>query len=133
VMVTGETVNALQTSSSSLISSNAGKLAVARRSHVDFAHVGAGTGGGVGAMAGAMLSPPPLPLSADVAAARELGMAGATGQDLGDLFEYKLRDKVTLKKNQSALVPIAQTEIEAEKISVERHEWIRAAAAWSMA
>jgi len=63
-----------------------------------------------------MLSPPPP--SADVAAARELGMAGATGQDLGDLFEYKLRDKVTLKKNQSALVPIAQTEIEAEKVSL---------------
>jgi len=37
---------------------------------------------------------------------------------LGDLFEYKLKDRVTLKKNQSALVPIAQTEIEAEKISL---------------
>jgi hypothetical protein len=44
--------------------------------------------------------------------------AAANGQDLGDLFEYKLKDKVTLKKNQSALVPIAQTEIEAEKISL---------------
>jgi hypothetical protein len=116
VMVTGETVNALQTSSSSLISSNAGKLAVARRSHVDFARTGVGIGGGVGGgMAGANLSPPP---SADVAAARELGIAAAMGQDLGDLFEYKLRDKVTLKKNQSALVPIAQTEIEAEKVSL---------------
>ena len=116
VMVTGETVNALQTSTSSLISSNAGKLAVARRSHVDFARAGVGIGGGVGgAMAGANLSPPP---SADLAAARDLGIAAAMGQDLGDLFEYKLRDKVTLKKNQSALVPIAQTEIEAEKVSL---------------
>jgi hypothetical protein len=42
----------------------------------------------------------------------------ANGQELGDLFEYKLKDKVTLKKNQSALVPIAQTEIEAEKVSL---------------
>jgi hypothetical protein len=44
--------------------------------------------------------------------------AAASGQELGDLFEYKLKDKVTLKKNQSALVPIAQTEIEAEKVSL---------------
>ena len=34
------------------------------------------------------------------------------------MFEYKLKDKVTLKKNQSALVPIAQAEIEAEKVSL---------------
>jgi hypothetical protein len=44
--------------------------------------------------------------------------AAASGQGLGDLFEYKLKDKVTLKKNQSALVPIAQAEIGAEKISL---------------
>ena len=37
---------------------------------------------------------------------------------LGGLFEYKLKVKVTLKKNQSALVPIAQTGIEAEKVSL---------------
>jgi hypothetical protein len=44
--------------------------------------------------------------------------SAASGQGLGDLFEYKLKDRVTLKKNQSALVPIAQTEIEAEKVSL---------------
>jgi Carboxypeptidase regulatory-like domain len=48
----------------------------------------------------------------------EQANAAASGQELGDLFEYKLKDKVTLKKNQSALVPIAQTEIEAEKVSL---------------
>lgn len=50
--------------------------------------------------------------------AREMSEAAASGQELGDLFEYKLKDRVTLKKNQSALVPIAQTEIEAEKVSL---------------
>jgi len=50
--------------------------------------------------------------------AREMTSAAANGQGLGDLFEYKLKDRVTLKKNQSALVPIAQTEIEAEKVSL---------------
>ena len=37
---------------------------------------------------------------------------------VGDLFEYKLRDRVTIRKNQSALVPIVQTEISAEKVSL---------------
>ena len=39
-------------------------------------------------------------------------------QDLGDLFEYKLKDRVTIRKNQSAMVPILQSEIRAEKVSV---------------
>src|SRR6202051_3836534 len=47
-----------------------------------------------------------------------MGEAAASGQELGDLFEYKLKDRVTLKKNQSALVPIAQTDIDAEKVSL---------------
>jgi len=47
-----------------------------------------------------------------------MSSAAASGQELGDLFEYKLKDRVTLKKNQSALVPIAQTEMEAEKVSL---------------
>jgi hypothetical protein len=44
--------------------------------------------------------------------------AAAEGQDLGDLFEYKLKDRVTIRKNQSAMVPILQSEIRAEKVSV---------------
>jgi hypothetical protein len=44
--------------------------------------------------------------------------AAAEGEDLGDLFEYKLKDRVTIRKNQSAMVPILQSEIRAEKISV---------------
>jgi len=39
-------------------------------------------------------------------------------RDLGDLFEYKLKDHVTIRKNQSALVPILQSRIDAEKVSV---------------
>jgi hypothetical protein len=51
-------------------------------------------------------------------AARGVSSTAANGQDLGDLFEYKLKDRVTLGKNQSALVPIAQTDIEVEKASL---------------
>ncbi len=44
--------------------------------------------------------------------------SAAEGEDLGDLFEYKLKDRVTIRKNQSAMVPILQSEIRAEKVSV---------------
>jgi Carboxypeptidase regulatory-like domain len=45
-------------------------------------------------------------------------VVGAQAGLMGDLFEYKLRDRVTIRKNQSALVPIVQTEISAEKVSL---------------
>jgi len=44
--------------------------------------------------------------------------AAAKGQELGDLFEYKLKERVTIRKNQSALVPIIQTDIAGEKVSL---------------
>ncbi len=44
--------------------------------------------------------------------------AAAKGQELGDLFEYKLKDRVTIRKNESALVPIVQAHIKAEKVSI---------------
>jgi|HubBroStandDraft_1064217.scaffolds.fasta_scaffold00096_38 hypothetical protein len=50
----------------------------------------------------------------------QLEAATTTAQthDLGDLFEYKLHDRVTIRKNQSALVPILQARIDAAKVSV---------------
>jgi hypothetical protein len=96
-----------------------GKLGVARRAHVG-AGVGSGAGGGfsetpmMGRNFLSMVNATPGILDAS----REAMGAAANGGELGDLFEYKLKDKVTLRKNQSALVPIAQTEIEAEKISL---------------
>jgi hypothetical protein len=108
-------INGLNTTSSDM-AVTAGKLTrgVAKRPHV-----GIGSGGGVGGSAFAMPAPPPpVPSVASLETAHEMGEAAASGQDLGDLFEYKLKDRVTLKKNQSALVPIAQTEIEAEKVSL---------------
>jgi hypothetical protein len=92
----------------------AGKLSsVANRPHVAL-----GSGSGEGVAYGPGMAPPPPPSVANLEEARAMGEAAASGQELGDLFEYKLKDRVTLKKNQSALVPIAQTEIEAEKVSL---------------
>ena len=58
--------------------------------------------------------PPP----ASVAAARAQAESAAQAQELGDLFEYKLKEPITIRKNRSALVPIVQSPITAEKVSV---------------
>jgi hypothetical protein len=42
----------------------------------------------------------------------------AYGQELGDLFQYKLKEKVTILKNHSALVPIINSPIKAEKVTL---------------
>jgi hypothetical protein len=44
--------------------------------------------------------------------------AAAAARELGDLFEYKLKDPITIRKNNSAMVPIVQSEIAAEKVSI---------------
>ena len=114
VMVTGEAAR-LETSTSEMSSTYALKTPVANRPRVSG---GSGSGMGRGMGGGSYAPAPPPPSVASLEEARAMGAAAASGQDLGDLFEYKLKDKVTLKKNQSALVPIAQTEIEAEKVSL---------------
>jgi hypothetical protein len=44
--------------------------------------------------------------------------AAAQGRELGDLFEYRLNEPVTIRKNQSAMVPIINAPVEAERVSV---------------
>ena len=44
--------------------------------------------------------------------------AAASTQELGDLFEYKLKERVTILKNRSALVPIINAKITAEKVTL---------------
>ena len=53
-----------------------------------------------------------------ISAARQQMISAAEGSDIGDLFEYKLKDRVTIHKNESALVPIVQTHVNAEKVSL---------------
>lgn len=86
------------------------------------------TGGGVGsgsrrAMGLPMMAPgpppaPAMPEEVEVEEAREESEPVAEGNELGDLFEYKLKERVTIRKNQSALVPILQTDVSAEKVSL---------------
>jgi hypothetical protein len=82
--------------------------------------IGSGVGGGVvRSLKVPMNAIPTLhPDSTEIAENLEQGTAVGQTQELGDLFEYKLKDHVTIRKNQSALVPILQSRIDADKVSV---------------
>ena len=77
-----------------------------------------GTAGGVG---GGRFSPPPPPparMPVDVYDQVRTVDPQANAGSLGDLFEYRIKEPISLTKNQSALVPIVHAEIEAEKVSL---------------
>ncbi len=81
-----------------------------------------GSGGGIAPSVLRMNGAPPpaigRPDATMIAESLEQGTTVGESQELGDLFEYKLKDRVTIRKNQSALVPILQARIDAEKVSV---------------
>ena len=83
---------------------------------------GSGAGGTVsGGLAfgvGGGVAPPGAAPSMSPGEARQQLEAAALGRDLGDLFEYHVKGPVTIHKNQSALVPIIQANVEAEKVSL---------------
>ncbi len=56
--------------------------------------------------------------TASVATVAEKQSSEAEGKSAGDFFEYKVKQKINIGKNQSALVPILQAHIEAEKVTL---------------
>ena len=83
---------------------------------------GSGRGGGRGVGGGRVAGAPEAKASppAPVAAYEQLreAQAAATGASLGELFEYRIKEPVTLEKNKSALVPIVNGEITVERVSL---------------
>src|SRR5579872_7407388 len=77
---------------------------------------GGGVGGGVISGDRNSLVNSRARLNPFAAAAKQ--QAEAESKDLGDYFEYNLKQKITIGKNQSALVPILQSPIEAEKVTL---------------
>ncbi len=61
--------------------------------------------------------PPPMDLGEAV---RQQAFQTAAGQALAEQFEYRLPDPVTVGRNQSALLSIIQSDVDAEKVSVFR-------------
>ncbi len=49
---------------------------------------------------------------------RQQPVQAAQAQALGEQFEYRIRQPVTIRRNQSALLPILHTEVKGEKVSV---------------
>jgi len=87
-------------------------------SNIGGRNLGSGSALGLNNRSFANSAPAPHPAPASVAAARVQAESAAQAQELGDLFEYKLKEPITIRKNRSALVPIVQSPIAAEKVSV---------------
>jgi hypothetical protein len=68
--------------------------------------------------------------SASVSTIAEKQGAEAEGKSAGDFFEYKIKQKITIGKNQSALVPILLAHIEAEKVTLWNAESAPLRALW---
>jgi len=89
---------------------------------------GGGGGGGRGGRGGAVGGLPSVNVTRDgVDTANRLDaiqeamvsqQVDAAAAQLGDLFEYRLKEPVTIRKNQSALVPIMNSDVQAEKVSL---------------
>ena len=87
--------------------------------------MGPGEGGGAGGgrlSVGANAPPPPgAPVTtlSDAITSEDSGVkSAATGNEVGDFFEYKIDQPVTVFRGQSALVPILQTLMDAEPVSI---------------
>jgi hypothetical protein len=65
-----------------------------------------------------------------VATSLEKQRTEAEGKSVEDFFEYKIKQKITIGKNQSALVPILQGHIEAEKVTLWNAESAPLRALW---
>ena len=82
--------------------------------------VGYGSGNGVGAAPPA----PELAMKTELSDVLKSGNSGvetaASGAKHGDLFEYQIKQTVTVERDRSALIPIVQTAMEGERVSIYR-------------
>jgi hypothetical protein len=66
--------------------------------------------------------PPPPPAIRQMQARREVAastvVANASGQELGELFEYRIAQPVTIRKNESAMLPFLQQPIAGRKLLI---------------
>jgi hypothetical protein len=65
--------------------------------------------------------PAPMPepsLSARMTGGQSGVVAAAEGGEVGDLFEYKIEQPVTVRRDRSALIPILQTRMEGGRVSI---------------
>ena len=63
-------------------------------------------------------SKPDISLSNAITSGEAGVMTAASGAEVGDLFEYRIEQPVTVRRDRSALIPILQTRMEGERVSV---------------
>lgn len=68
--------------------------------------------------------------SSSLATVAEKQQTEAEGKSAGNFFEYKIKQKITIGKNQSALVPILQAHIDAERVTLWNPESAPLRALW---
>jgi hypothetical protein len=74
--------------------------------------------GSVGDTVEVQTAAPTIETSSSLMGTAEKQGSEAEGKSAGDFFEYKIGQKITIGRNQSALVPILQAHIEAEKVTL---------------
>ena len=114
--------------------------------------IGSGHGGGVGSGSGQMggviggIVGSALPPSSPMLTPKRIGRVNETveveatavanqpieaeGKSIGDFFEYDLKQSITIGQNQSALVPIVQSHVEAEKVTLWNADTVPLLALW---
>jgi hypothetical protein len=102
--------------------------------------------GRLGGVVGGSLGPPPPPVpNSPSTYSAAAGLASqvvqveadadkqpieAEGKSIGDFFEYDLKQNITIGQNQSALVPIVQSRVEAEKVTLWNADSVPLLALW---
>jgi hypothetical protein len=79
--------------------------------------LGSGSGSGSGGGAYRVGAPPP-PAAAQSVQVQSSTVEGATGATVGELFEYNFANPVTIRKNQSAMLPFLQDKVAARKLLI---------------
>ncbi len=82
--------------------------------------VAGNTGGGVYHVGAAMAAPPPVESYEDIANQSISPTTTTAGFD--DFFAYNLTEPVTILKNQSALVPILQAKVTADRVTLVHYD-----------
>lgn len=87
----------------------------------DYHEGGGGPGGGGGYAAKEVSSVEPVTMLSDAITNEDSGIkTAATGNEIGDLFEYRIDQPVSVLRNRSALIPILQARMEGERVSIYR-------------
>jgi Carboxypeptidase regulatory-like domain len=75
-------------------------------------------GGSAGGVAGGFAQAPPRPDQAAIARSLADLQVAAASRELTDLFEYRLTNSISVRQNQSALVPIINVPASIERVSL---------------